>query len=255
MFTPRTWTMLVALTLAAGCNSDEKPKPATTATPAADSGAKAGDGAENGADTASKGAAEAGGKVADGGETTGAPTPADGANGTGTTGALQPDPDSESGGETSGGETGDETGGGTGEETGAEEPAEPPADPKKDLLAEVTNRKTKDERATAALAEAKAAGATARELASAANKRGTRLFGTPDRARPFFEYARDEDKRFADASFNLAKLSAMTGEIPVIIEHLTEVKKRGGKRLLQTVEYDPTFALVADDPDVLALLK
>ena len=27
------------------------------------------------------------------------------------------------------------------------------------------------------------------------------------------------------------------------------------KRLLQTVEYDPTFALVADDPDVLALLK
>ena len=36
---------------------------------------------------------------------------------------------------------------------------------------------------------------------------------------------------------------------------VTEVKKRGGKRLLQTVEYDPTFALVADDPDVLKLVQ
>ena len=44
-----------------------------------------------------------------------------------------------------------------------------------------------------------------------------------------------------------------TGETSTVVEYLKTVKKRGGKKLLNTVGFDPTFALVANDPDVVAL--
>ena len=152
-----------------------------------------------------------------------------------------------------------ETGGaevGASDDAGADDAGETAeADPVKPLLDEVTNKKTKDDRAMAALAEAKKAGAEARQLAEAANKRGTNLMTSPDRATKFFEYARTADDKYPDASFNLAKLAANTGEVATVKELLQETKDRGGKKLLKTVGFDPTFALVADDPDVVALTK
>jgi hypothetical protein len=123
------------------------------------------------------------------------------------------------------------------------------------LLKEIAKKKTKDDRAMAALGEAKTLGALPADLAKAANARGMALFSEPERAQTWFEWAKGADPEFPDASFNLAKLAANAGEIDTVLEHLKDVKARGGKKLLKTVGFDPTFALVADDPVVQKLAK
>lgn len=137
---------------------------------------------------------------------------------------------------------------GGGESTGAAGPD------KKALLAEVAKKKTKDERANEALAEAEAAGATEKELAQAAHKRGKALFATPERAKAFFEYALDKDKKYPDPVFELAKQEVNTSELDAAKAHLEEVKKRGGKKLLGQIDYDPMWDVLKDDPDVRALI-
>jgi hypothetical protein len=134
----------------------------------------------------------------------------------------------------------------------------PPADPAADkgkLLDEGKAKKTSDTRAKKAFEEAEKAGATPRELAEAANARGEALFGEPERATAFFEWARDKDPTYPEPVFNLAKQTVNAGEIPKTVEHLKEVHKRGGKKLLKQVGFDPTFEIVKDDPEVQKLLK
>lgn len=134
----------------------------------------------------------------------------------------------------------------------------PPADPAADkgkLLDEAKAKKTSDARAKKAFEEAEKAGATPRELAEAANARGEALFGEPERATAFFEWARDKDTSYPEPVFNLAKQTANAGEIPQTVAHLKEVHKRGGKKLLKQVGFDPTFEIVKDDPEVQKLLK
>ncbi len=123
------------------------------------------------------------------------------------------------------------------------------------MLEEVKNKKTSDDKAFELLAQAEAAGATPKELSKAANARGEALHATPDRAEKFFVWAADKDPKNPDPKWNLAKQAAMSGDIPTIKEHLTAVKERGGKKLLQQIEFDPMWEIVADDPDVRALLK
>jgi hypothetical protein len=130
-----------------------------------------------------------------------------------------------------------------------------PAADKAKLLDEAKAKKTSDTRAKKALDEAEKAGATPRELAEAANARGEALFGEAERATTFFEWARDKDTTYPEPVFNLAKQSANAGEIPKTVEHLKEVSKRGGKKLLKQVGFDPTFEVVKDDPEVQKLLK
>ncbi|MBA3546968.1 MAG: hypothetical protein H0T76_10835 [Nannocystis sp.] len=139
----------------------------------------------------------------------------------------------------------------------------PPADPaaaaaaKTKLLTDAKSKKTSDAKAKKALEEAEAAGATVRELAEASNERGVALLGAgePERATSAFEWARDKDPTYPDASFNLAKQTAMAGEIPETVKHLQEVHKRGGKKLLKQVGFDPTFEIVKDDPEVQKIAK
>ncbi|MCA9693341.1 MAG: hypothetical protein KC636_27345 [Myxococcales bacterium] len=147
-------------------------------------------------------------------------------------------------------------------ETAGEAPPEDPAAAeaaKKEtvdkLVAEATNKKTKDDRAIKALEEAEAAGAELPELAKAANKRGESLSGDPERAAKFFEWAKDKDEKFPDPVFNLAKQAVLTGDTETTITLLEEVKKRGGKKLLKQVGFDPLFEVVKDDPKVQALMK
>lgn len=125
------------------------------------------------------------------------------------------------------------------------------------LLADAKSKKTSDAKAKKALEDAEAAGATVRELAEASNERGVALLGAgePERATAAFEWARDKDPTYPDASFNLAKQTAMAGEIPETVKHLQEVHKRGGKKLLKQVGFDPTFEIVKDDPDVQKIIK
>lgn len=156
------------------------------------------------------------------------------------------------------GEAGEAAEAGTAEgdaEAGEEGEDPEDVDPIPGLLTEVKNKKTKDDRAMAALGEAKEAGAKDRDLAVAATKRGKSLSSDPERATKFFEYAQDIDKKYPDATFELAKITVNTGEAEKTIELLEEVKKRGGKKLLKNVEFDPTFALVANEPAVQKLLK
>lgn len=121
------------------------------------------------------------------------------------------------------------------------------------LLKQAGDLKTDDLEALGALARAKEEGASARSLARAANRRGERLYASPERATRFFEWANRADKRFPTPSFNLAKLAANRGELPQAKVHLREVAARGGKKLLGTLEFDPTFAVLADDPEVRRL--
>lgn len=132
-----------------------------------------------------------------------------------------------------------------------------PAVDKAKLFAEVKAKKTSDARAKKALEEAEAGGATVRELAEASNARGVMLLGSgeAERATTAFEWAREKDPSYPDASFNLAKQSAMAGEIPETVKLLQEVHKRGGKTLLKQVGYDPVFEIVKDDPDVQKIAK
>jgi hypothetical protein len=141
----------------------------------------------------------------------------------------------------------------TGEGGAADPTAGVPADPKA-LFTEVKNKKTKDDRALAALAEAEAAGAKLRDVAAAANARGEKLFEDPERAKTFFEWAAAKDPKYPEPEFNLAKQAVITGDIDLVNKHLNEVKARGGKKLLGQIEYDATWELVKDDPNVRKLL-
>jgi len=138
----------------------------------------------------------------------------------------------------------------------AGDPAAPAVDKTK-LLTDAKSKKTSDAKAKKALEEAEAAGATVRELAEASNERGVALLGSgePERATAAFEWARDKDPTYPDPSFNLAKQTAMAGEIPETVKHLQEVHKRGGKKLLKQVGFDPTFEIVKDDPEVAKIIK
>ncbi|MBZ5709473.1 hypothetical protein [Nannocystis pusilla] len=140
-------------------------------------------------------------------------------------------------------------------------PSEPAADPAaaaaatKKLLDEAKAKKTSDARAKKALEEAEKGGATARELAEAANARGVALFDDPERAAAFFTWAKDKDTTYPDPVFNLAKQSANAGDVAPTVELLKEVSKRGGKTLLKQVGFDPTFEVVKDDTEVQKLIK
>jgi len=140
----------------------------------------------------------------------------------------------------------------------APQATELPGAAKETLLSEAKNVKTTDGRATKALDEAEKAGATATELATAANARGQAIMGDAERASKLFQWARDKDPKFAEASFNLAKLAALTGDVEAARAHLQEVAKRAGKhakKLLKQVEYDPIFEPVKDDPEIQKLLR
>ena len=123
------------------------------------------------------------------------------------------------------------------------------------LLKTARNKRTSDAKADKALADAEAKGADGPTLAKAANDRGLALMGEAERAIKLFEYARDKDPKFADASFNLAKIEVLSGNVAGTIAHLEEVKKRGGRSLLKTVGYDPLFEVVKDDRTVQALIR
>jgi hypothetical protein len=141
-------------------------------------------------------------------------------------------------------------GGSAGADTKAEE-----QDPVPGLLKEAKSRRTKDDRALAALDEAEKAGASPTDLAKAANARGLALHASPDRARKFFEWAAEKDPKYADPVFNIAKQFAMLGDVPMVKEYLTKTRERGGKRLLRQIEFDPMWEIVKDDPEVRKLLK
>lgn len=140
-------------------------------------------------------------------------------------------------------------------------PPAPAADPaaaaeaNKKLLDEAKAKKTSDTRAKKALEEAEKGGATVRELAESANARGEALFDEPERAAAFFTWAKDKDTTYPEPVFNLAKQSANAGEVPQTVELLKEVSKRGGKKLLKQVGFDPTFEIVKDDAEVQKLIK
>lgn len=147
--------------------------------------------------------------------------------------------------------------------TGSDAGTPPPADPaaaaadKAKLITEIKAKKTSDTRAKKALEEAEAGGATVRELAEASNARGEMLVGAGefDRAKAAFEWARDKDTTYPDPSFNLAKQTVLAGDVPETVAHLKEVHKRGGKKLLKQVGFDPTFEIVKDDPEVAKIIK
>lgn len=128
-------------------------------------------------------------------------------------------------------------------------------DPVPGLLKEAKSKRTKDDRALAALAEAEKAGATPTDLAKAANARGLALHASPERAKTFFEWAAEKDPKYADPVFNIAKQFAMLGDVPMVKEYLTKTRERGGKRLLRQIEFDPMWEIVKDDPEVRKLLK
>ena len=123
------------------------------------------------------------------------------------------------------------------------------------LLKSARSKRTSDAKADKALAEAEEQGAELRDLAKAANDRGEALMGERDRAIKYFEWARDKDAKYPDASFNLAKIEVLAGNVPGTIAHLEEVKKRGGRKLLKTVGYDPLFEVVKDDRTVQKLIR
>jgi colicin import membrane protein len=126
----------------------------------------------------------------------------------------------------------------------------------KQLLDEIKNKRTKDKRADEALTEAEAAGAELKVLAKAAMSRGDKLLGKDQaRAKKYYEWARDKDPKFADPVFALAKMTVVTGDTGATITLLEEVKKRGGRKLLQQVGYDPLFEVVKDDPKVQSLIR
>jgi hypothetical protein len=118
------------------------------------------------------------------------------------------------------------------------------------LIAEVKNKKTKDDRALTALTEAETAGAKPKDLARAAKARGDALFDTPDRAKPFFEWANEKDPKYPDAAFALAKQAVVLGELEETKKWLKIVHERKGKKLLQQLAFDPMWEIVKDDPEV-----
>lgn len=131
---------------------------------------------------------------------------------------------------------------------------EPAADPKA-LLKEARSKRTKDQQAMELLAQAEEAGAKPREVAKAATDRGLALHGTPERAAKLFEWAAEKDAAYPDPVWHLAKQAAVQGNVDRTKELLAKVHERGGKKLLQQIEFDPMWEIVKDDPDVRALLR
>lgn len=161
------------------------------------------------------------------------------------------------GGEAEGGAAaeGGEAEGGEAEGGEAEEGGEAGGSDSGSLLKEARTTKTTDERAIEALAEAEKAGATVKELARAAKARGDYLYKSPERAKVFYEWSAEKDETYADPVFRLAKQKAVTGDVDDVVKLLKQVAERkGGKKLLQQIDFDPTWDIVKDDPEVRALL-
>lgn len=132
--------------------------------------------------------------------------------------------------------------------------ADAPEDNVKAILKEIKDRRTSDERARQALAEAESAGAKPSTLAQAAFERGKALHAEPARAAAFYEWAAKKDKQYPDPVFELAKQAVVEGEIGKTIELLKDTKARGGTKLLQQIEFDPTWEIVKDEAEVRSLL-
>lgn len=123
------------------------------------------------------------------------------------------------------------------------------------LMREVGDTATPDDRTLLAAQEAVDLGASVGAVGRAVNRRAARLFKTPERATAMYEWSRTHYTNSAAATFELAKLACMSGDIDAAKALLHEVKARGGDDLLQTVSFDPTFSLVVNDSDIQALLK
>lgn len=167
-------------------------------------------------------------------------------------GEAGPPPGADASGGTTGGDgSGEATGGGgdtAGDTTGGG------VDPKA-LIKEIKNKRTKDARAQAAVAEAEAAGVEPAELAKALNARGEALHASPERAKTWFELALEKDAKDPKPAWNLAKQAAVVGELDEAKKWLAVVKERKGKKLLKQIEFDPMWEILKDDPDVRALLR
>ncbi len=123
------------------------------------------------------------------------------------------------------------------------------------LIKEARTTKTTDERALEALKEAEEAGATVKVLALAAKARADYLYKDPDRAKVFYEWSAAKDEDYAEPLFALAKQHAVTGDVVEVVKLLKQVAERkGGKKLLEQIDFDPTWDIVKEDPDVRALL-
>lgn len=123
------------------------------------------------------------------------------------------------------------------------------------LLARAASMRISDNEAIKTLEQANAAGATAKQAALAANARGEKLFSKPERAELLFSWAQNHYPRHPLPVYNRAKLAAIRGDIAKVRLHLQTVKERGGLKLLRKVGFDPTFALVHDDPQVRSLIR
>ncbi|KIG17627.1 hypothetical protein DB30_02902 [Enhygromyxa salina] len=144
-----------------------------------------------------------------------------------------------------------EPGAEAGAEAGGEEIA-PPEDPVPALFEVVKSLDNDDAAAKKALDDAIKAGAAKLDAAKAANERGEALLtkGESERAEPFFVWARDAHSLYAEPVFNLAKMSALAGDLEFAKEHLAELEKRGNKKLMKQVGVELAFAPLHDDPDV-----
>ncbi len=270
MRTLATVTSLLALALAVSCGGD---KPAQTGevasgTPAAAAGEKDGEAkvGEAAVDSAAQAGAESGDTPAaeSGGEVAAKPGESEGESAGEPAGAESGGVVAESAGEAAAESAGEAPAESAGE---AAKPDEPTAEEKEAaaaaeakaaiaaLLKSVRSKRTSDAKADKALAEAEEQGAELRDLAEAANDRGEALMGERDRAIKYFEWARDKDAKYPDASFNLAKIEVLAGNVPGTVAHLEEVNKRGGRKLLKTVGYDPLFEVVKDDRTVQKLIR
>jgi Flp pilus assembly protein TadD len=151
----------------------------------------------------------------------------------------------------------DETGETPGDETSeeaSEEVEEPAAPDPKALLKTAVNPRTKDDEAKTLMAQAEESGATVREVAKAGVDRGLALHATPERAKTFFEWAGEKDPKYPDPIWHLARQAAVQGDVDEAKELLGTVKQRGGKKLLQQIDFDPMWEILKDDPDVRKLL-
>jgi hypothetical protein len=148
----------------------------------------------------------------------------------------------------------DDTGETPADETSEEEVEEPAAPDPKALLKTAINPRTKDDEARTLMAQAEESGATVREVAKAGVDRGLALHATPERAKAFFEWAGEKDPKYPDPIWHLARQAAVEGDVDVAKELLGTVKQRGGKKLLQQIDFDPMWEILKDDPDVRKLL-
>ena len=262
----QVFSLLTVLGLAGCGGGDEKApaKPTTSAKPDAKADPKADAKADPKADakadpTPDAKAEPAPGAKAEAGETA-TPDPAEAADAGGEPAAETAGAAAEGGadaGAAEGGEPAAETAQGADEGGAAEAGADAAAAGKDSaaLIKEARTTKTTDERALAALTEAEGAGATIKELARAAKARGDYLYKSPDRAKVFYEWSAAKDEDYADPVFALAKQKAVTGDLEDVVKLLKQVAERkGGKKLLEQIDFDPTWDIVKDDPEVRALL-